>query len=110
MPININKFIDELRAGLYRARNNSPHGWTTIVAKSGLGMRLIRGWETGDTRGTKKNMPNITSLAQLLHVYATHTGKVEKDTDRLVRNFNKCDPQIRRFISLMANVFANRTK
>ena len=108
MPININKLMDEIRDGLYRARNRAPFGWTTIVEKSGLGMRLIRGWETGDTKGTKKNMPNIIKLAQLLHVYATHNGKVEKETDRLVKNFNKCDPQIRKFIFLMADAFSNR--
>ena len=108
LPINKTKFIDEMRKGLYRARKRSTASWTFITEKSGLGMRNIRQWETGDPKGMHKNMPNITKLAQLLHIYARPAGKIENKTDRLVRNFNKCDPQIQKFLYLMADVFSNR--
>lgn len=109
LPIRRNQFITEIREALYRARKRSGFSWKIITKASGLGQRTIRQWETGDPKHIKEFLPSIATLSQVLHVYAAHkqAGKVEKDHEKLVKNFRRCDPQTKRFILLLAESLAN---
>lgn len=107
-PIRIPAFTSEMRAAFSRARKRRA-GYGKFARDSGISKTSIRQWEGRENRPRGDGLPNLKSLARVLHIYTAwsrrHSG-VKPAEDTLVRHWRKCGPETRRFLSMLAELGA----
>ena len=112
-PIDIKRFSREMREAMLRARNRTGLSIPKLLEHLPIGQRTFLDWQEKPRPG-KSCLPTLKSLAMILQPIANlglKKMRVKNTSQALLDNFNRCDPEIKLFITLFAEVMAkDRTK
>lgn len=109
-PIDLNRFSREMRKAFTRARNRTGLSLPKLLEHLPIGQRTFLEWQQRSNSPKKSQLPTLKSLVLILQPMADLGLKkirVSDSSEALIRNFNRCDPEIKHFISLFAEVMAN---